>query len=361
AMRIAAATIDEAESKRFLNKVLPNDKDHRVRSAGVDALADLEEGWEDLVIGRLGDPVWGVQLQALRIIERRELQAAVPHMINVLAKCSPRVQVEVGKVLKAFTGENFDPYHEVWSQWWEDHKEQFKNSPKMLKGGKQEPQQDVEFYGLRVKSDRILFIIDVSASMKLKTKNDNPKERWKEPPTTTGDDEPPPPPPPEEILSGPKIDVAKHELKKAIKKLPKGTTFNIIAFNHLAKQWKPKMVEASEKTKKDAYKWMRALKPAGNTYIDGALRLGFRLAGLENFDKAYPDIFVDTIVLVSDGAPTDNAFNAKNMDPQIILDHVKEWNKRKHVVIHCIGVDMVEGVQFLKDLAAQNGGTYVDR
>ena len=231
----------------------------------------------------------------------------------------------------------------------------------MLKGGKQDPRQDVEFYGLRIKSDRILFVIDISASMKKKTKNDNPKDRWKPAPSVTGRNEPPPPPPPEEILSGPKIDVAKHELKKAVKKLPKGTTFNIVAFNHLAKQWKPKMMVASKKNKQDAYKWIRALKPAGNTYIDGAMRLAFRIAGLENFDKAYPNIYVDTIVLLSDGAPTDNAFNAKGMDPNIILNHVKEWNKRKHVVIHCIGVDMVEGIQFLRDLAAQNGGTYVDR
>lgn len=361
AMRIAAATMREVPSSRYIQKTLPFDKDHRVRSAGLDALADVESGWENLVIGRLGDDVWGLQLQALRIIDTRELHAAIPHLINLLAVCSPRVQVETGKVLRKFTGENFDPYAEVWQKWWEEHKDDFADNPKMLKGSQSDPRQDVEFYGLRIKSDRILFIIDISASMKKKTTNDNPKDRWKKPPTTTGGDEPPPPPPPEEILSGPKIDVAKHELKKAIKKLGKGTTFNIVGFNHLAKQWKPKMAHATEKNKADAYKWIRALKPAGNTYIDGALRLGFRIAGLENFDKAYPDIFVDTIVLLSDGAPTDNSFNAKHMEPKIILDHVAEWNKRKNVVIHCIGVDLVEGIQFLKDLAAQNGGTYVDR
>ncbi len=119
--------------------------------------------------------------------------------------------------------------------------------------------------------------------------------------------------------------------------------------------------ESLLQSKEEAYQWIRALKPFGSTYIDGALRLAFKVAGLENFDRAYPDIHVDTMVLLSDGAPTTNDFNAKNMDPQIILDHVAEWNKRKHVVIHCIGVDMVEGIQFLKDLAAQNGGTYVDR
>jgi uncharacterized protein YegL len=361
ALRIAGATIKEPESARLLNKILPHDKDHRVRSIGVDALATAEEGWENLVVGRLADPVWGIQLQAIRIITEREHHPAVPHLINALGVAKPRVQMALGAALKKLTGENHDAYADVWQKWWDDHKDDFESNPKMQKirpsGAK-----DIEFYGLRIKSDRVLFIIDISGSMQKPTKNDNPAERWRPAAPTTGDGkQPPPPPPPPEILSGPKINVAKHELKKAIKGLNKETTFNIIAFNHVASQWKPTMTAATEKNKADAYKWMRALSAKGNTYIDGALRLGFRIAGLENFDKAYPDIYVDTIVLLSDGAPTDNAFQAKPMDPNIILEHVREWNARKHVVIHCVGVDMVEGIEFLKKLAAENGGTYVDR
>jgi Mg-chelatase subunit ChlD len=122
------------------------------------------------------------------------------------------------------------------------------------------------------------------------------------------------------------------------------------------------MVKATAKNKESAYQWIRGLKPHGSTYIDGALRMGFKVAGLLNYDKRYPDITLDTIVLLSDGAPTDNSFPvSKKMDPEIILEHVREWNKGKQVVVHCIGVDMVEGIEFMKKLAAENGGTYVDR
>ena len=122
-----------------------------------------------------------------------------------------------------------------------------------------------------------------------------------------------------------------------------------------------KVMPATDANKKEVYKWIRALKPKGNTYIDGALRMGFEMAGLVNFDKAYPEIHVDTIVLLSDGAPTDNSFNAKFMKPEIILQHVREWNAKRHVVIHCIGVDIVETIEFMRKLAEENGGTYVDR
>ncbi|MFV1959061.1 MAG: VWA domain-containing protein, partial [Planctomycetota bacterium] len=229
------------------------------------------------------------------------------------------------------------------------------------KGGKNErARPDLNFYGLPVKSDRVLFIIDASASMKLPTKNENPAEKWKGP--VTPEDGKAPPPPPEEILSGPKIDVAKHELKKALQRLPETAKFNIVAFNSAVISWKDKMMTATPANKQNALKWVRALQPRGSTYIDGALRQAFRMAGLGATDKAYPEVNIDTMVLLSDGAPTDDGYpNAKLMDPNVILEHVREWNRQHRIVIHCIGVDMLPWIEFLKKLAAENGGKYVDR
>ncbi len=362
ALRVSVMTMKEKASKAYLLKTLSNDKDPRVRMAGLDALGSAPEGFEDLVIGRLADGNWAVRLRAAAICQERELHKAVPHLINSLSKARPRVAEALGEALRGLTGENFEPYPDIWSKWWADHKDDFKTDIAVKKGKKAEF-AEVNFYGVPIKSDRILFIIDVSGSMKLKTKNDNPKDRWKPPPTVTGRKAPPaPPPPPEEILSGPKIDVAKHELKKAIKKLPKDYEFNMIMFNQGAAHWNKTMQKATKKNKESAYQWIRGLKPHGSTYIDGALRLGFKVAGLLNYDKRYPNINLDTIVLLSDGAPTDNGFPvSKLMAPKVILEHVREWNKGKQVVIHCIGVDMVEGIEFLKDLAKENGGTYVDR
>jgi hypothetical protein len=362
AIRVAVASMGEDGSRAFLMKALGGDKDPRVRLAGLDALASAESDWEGLVLGRLADPDWGVVLRATAILADRDAKNAVPHLINALPRSSPRVAEGIGAALRKLTGENFEAYADVWGKWWEDHKEEFKQDV-ALKSGKQPEFADVTFYGVPLKSDKVLFIIDISGSMKLETKNDNPMDRWKPPPTVTGGDKrPPPPPPPEEILSGPKINVAKHELKKAIDALPEHWTFNIVAFNQGAISWRKGMTKAKKKEKEEALKWVRALAPHGSTYTDAALRMGFEIAGLINFDDKYPNIELDTIVLLSDGAPTDNSYpTAKIMDFNVILEHVREWNKRKQVVIHCIAVDMQPGNEFMSKLAEENGGTFVDR
>ena len=394
AARVAAVQVDEPLSFEFLTKVLAADKDPRVRMSGLEALAsrdashaepengekngeeepastDAVGATEAMIIGRLADKDWGVRLLAVRVVATQQITSAIPHLINALTDASPRVAEAIGEVLRDFTGENFDPYVDVWARWWEDNKEQFQSNERIKAGKNKRPASDAHFYGLPVKSDRILFIIDTSSSMKLPTKNQNPAEKWKPPegPTTPGDnDAPPPPPPPEEILSGPKIKVAQHELKKAIEKLPPSSMFNIIAFNTGVFPWRDKMQKADEKTKKDAQKWVRALEPKGITYIDGALRLAFRMAGLASFDKAYPTVNIDTIVLLSDGAPTtdniddvDKNGHVKLMDKEIILEHVRKWNRHRRVIIHCIGVDMQAGIELLQILALENGGKYVDR
>lgn len=388
AARILARHLGEKLSADAFRLLLEIDKDARVRMAALESLRglevpppegepeekpedgaapalDLQTTVEGFILGRLADKDWGVQLLAVEIVGQRDMRRAVPHLINALGFTSPRVGEAVGTLLQTFTGENFDPYADVWAKWWEENSEKFGTGEK-VKGDRGEREfSDIHFYGLPVKSDRILFIIDTSDSMKLKTENENPAEKWKPSgPVTPKDGDGPPPPPPEEILSGPKIDVAKHELKKAIKNLPETAKFNIISFDSTIVVWNEKMVDATDSNKDEALKWVRALKPKGSTYIDGALRTAFRMAGLGAVDKAYPEVSIDTMVLLSDGAPTDSGAPGKQarlMDDEIILQHVREWNVHKRVVIHTVGVDMLPYIEFLRKLAAENGGKYVDR
>jgi hypothetical protein len=273
------------------------------------------------------------------------------------------MQEEIGAALREITGQNFEAYADVWAKWWADNREKFQSQEAVKVGGRpKDPPVDNTIYGVPIKSDRVLFVIDISGSMKDPTKNPQAPTPTVKPPVTPKDGDPPPPPPAEEVMSGPKIDVAKHELKKAIEKLPKTAMFSIVAFNHATLVWKEQPVLATAENKDEAYKWVRDFKPSGSTFSDGALRVAFRIAGLGAIDKAYPEVAIDTIMFISDGAPTDNAADAsKVMDFKIIIEHVREWNSQKKVVINCIAIDMQPGNEFMETLARENGGTFVDR
>jgi hypothetical protein len=376
----------ERESAEFVRKASERDEDPRVRLAALDGLSHVEvEGWEALVIARLADKDWGVQVMSARILRERGVRKSVPHLINALSHVTLRVAEEFGAALRELTGKNFDPYADVWARWWKDHGEEFGAATDVVPVKPGEPPPEVRFYGLPVKSDRVVFVIDISGSMQYEMKPrptaaatgedaapERPPDPAPAPPdgagpadgAAPGEGEPAPAPPaepPPGVRVGIKIDIAKGELTRAIQKLPKEASFNIIAFNHAVLTWSEGMRPATPQNKTEAAAWIAELKPSGSTYIDGALRMAFRLAGVGAADDAYPEVAVDTIVLLSDGAPTDNGFpTSENMDPEIILQHVREWNLQKRIVIHTISVDMVESVVFLQKLAEENGGKYVD-
>jgi hypothetical protein len=50
------------------------------------------------------------------------------------------------------------------------------------------------------------------------------------------------------------------------------------------------------------------------------------------------------------------------MDPEKSLETVRQWKRDAGIVIHCVAVDTgTGGTIFLKALAEQNGGRFVDR
>ena len=82
-----------------------------------------------------------------------------------------------------------------------------------------EPEKGVTFYGITTFSDKILFVLDVSGSMKEKAHEDAAGARG------------------EEI----KIDVARREFVSALAMLDEKKAFNAIFFNHRVVRWQAAM------------------------------------------------------------------------------------------------------------------------
>jgi Mg-chelatase subunit ChlD len=295
---------------------------------------------------------WVAQSIAAEALAAIGSKKGIRPLIEAIPQTDGRVQDDINEALKKLTGENYAPDYELWKQWYEEHRAEIEEEEgKPLGGGGQaEPKEPTDYYGIKSRSKRIVYVIDTSGSMEKEIR---------------GGEAVTPKPGEKPLPSGPKIEIAKSELKNAIRQLPDDAYFNIITFNHLVHRWEKEMVKASQKNKNAAYKFVRRLKPKGSTYTYGALKEAFKLAGMGARDPQY-DSGVDTIFLLSDGAPTDQTFpTSKPMDPEIILKAVKEWNQLRKVVIHAIAIDpQISGkafIRFMRDLARQNGGQYTER
>jgi len=342
-------------------KRLKTDTEPRVRAAVARALASFrrEEALELLKL-YLKDPDWRVRAAAVKSLKGNRSPEVVSALIEAMKGEQGRLVDDINGALKELTGESHG-FADVWARWWEDveHRLPDPEGKKPVEGGGGQDAVSREkdgnwFYGIETKSDRIIYIIDISGSMLA------PVDPLKQKPVITGkrdsaDDGPAP--------GKTRFEVAQNELRRAIGKLRPKSNFTMIFFCHSVMIWKPDLIRATPEAKKEALAAIDALRAAGATYTLGALREAFTIAGAigsaARTGKDGPK--ADTIFLMSDGAPTDSKFDdAELMDPQIILSAVREWNKDLHVTIHTIAVDLPDNF-FLRTLAAENGGQFVER
>jgi uncharacterized protein YegL len=349
----AAASYPTVEGRKAALKAL-KDKEPRVVIRTLYGLRDRKD--PETVTGILDTlklKVWVIHVAAAEALAQIGAKQAVRPLIELLPKTEGRVQSDINESLKKLTGQNFEPDYEEWKRWYEDHLSEFEGDegkPLARDRGRKADEDDSSYYGIKSKSKRIVYVLDISGSM-LKPIGGGGVSTPRE-----GEEERP---------SGPKIEIAKNELKNAIRRLPEDAYFNLITYNHLVKKWEDKMVKATQANKNKSYLFIRSLKASGSTFTYGALKEAFKLAGMGATDPNYKS-GVDTIFLLSDGAPTDQSFPmGKLMEPEKILTAVQQWNKLSKIVIHAIAIDVnTQGssfIRFMKLLAEQNGGKYIER
>jgi len=202
----------------------------------------------------------------------------------------------------------------------------------------------VTLFGTAVTGRNIAIVLDVSGSM---LAIDPPSGRRKRRGLTTNK-------PPDENLThkeDQRLYRAKQELVSVVRSLMSGVSFNLITFASEVDVWKESVVPASDKNKKSAISYVRELEAEGVTVTDLAL------------EAAFWNLELDTIYLITDGAPTHLGGSGSEVPEdtrQLIAKihrRVRDLNFLRGVRIFTLGFEGAEE-KFLKKLAADNSGTY---
>lgn len=310
--------------------VLTKSEDPELRSLALDGLGNsTDKKHLDKLVAALDDPNWSTRLAALEALERLRMKEAISAIILRMPKEDGRMQNEFANALWRMTGQPFADNAQGWDNWWKQNGANFQilsdADLEKVKSGEEEwrlrqtTRVDSKFFGIRIISHRVIFIIDVSGSMELGLANEYKGKKAKN-----------------------RLEVAKSELSKCIQGLDPVALFNIYTFSSDTERWVDgSLAAANEKNRNDATTYVDKLKAGGGTNLYGAIK------------DAFADPDVDTIFIMSDGEPSVGDV----IEPTMIREHVQAWNEHRKIVINTVAI--AGQFQILEWLAQDSGGTNV--
>ena len=278
---------------------------------------------------------WRLRVAGAQLAKRVRARSSVPLLVKALQRAKGRAAAEIKDSLAGLTRLYFERPQD-WKAWWAREEASFKLPPpkeanaqagkvgardggKAAAGGAK-PAANAgggtlsRFYGIPVVSDRVVFCLDVSGSMR--------------------------------ELSGTgltRLKIAQQALTRVLRKqLGSGSQVGLVFFDDRVRSYQ-KRLSAIKTTKQldAAIAFVKKQSPLGGTNVYGAL---IKALSMRN---------VDTVYLLSDGEPS----SGEVIDAQEIGEEMLLENRRKRVVFHCVSIGRESPL--LARLARESGGNYV--
>ena len=317
---------DGAWESRLLAFVESDDEE--VRNAALTQLGrDRGTAHLDLLLENLSHQSWSTRLACLKgLLAMRDRQVIGP-LVEQMQEEYGRMKVEFADALFELTGQPFRTAQKSWLAWYEgEGKDSDVISLAELEKAREREElrrlkqvTNSRFFGIRIVSHRVVFIIDVSGSME-----EAMRVEYSDADTET------------------RMTVAKRELTRAIRSLEQGAMFNIITFSSGVDSWLDEGVMTSgDRSRDEAEAFVARLTPGGATNLYDSLKMAFE------------DEEVDTIFVLSDGEPTAGAVT----DVGRIREDVRAWNEHRGIEINTIGIG--GRLDILQWLSEDSGGKHV--
>lgn len=272
----------------------------------------------------LNDKKWFVRRAALLACRHRRDVTGMDFLLARFPKEIPRLRQDIYASLSDITGGVLPPDPAEWEKWWSYARKDFKaaNVGVAAKNGKTELVLDgLQYFGVEIHSDSLALLFDVSGSMGRSNVQFTSQDKKKGGESNA-------------------FHAASEEIRSVLKRYTQGARFNLIAFGDEVIPFQRKVVKRTRGSVNKADRFLKKLKPGGETNTYGALEL------------ALADPNVDTIVLLSDGHPT----RGRRVEPSDILEAVARINRFRGTVIHTVQIG--EKQPFMRQLSQGNGGRY---
>lgn len=334
--RIAVETIAliEGPTAAWVKELgeLASNADVDVRNAAIEQIGAnrASEHLPKLFVALAHDD-WSTRLAAIDAAAACRDATVVPKFIERLGVESDRLARRIADHLWTFTAQPYEVDAAKWQAWWQEAGAKFtivtekeldeanKRREQARLAQRTSTRKEAKFFGIKVASSRVIFVIDVSGSMLESMYGRYVGKR-----------------------GAARIDVAKEELLAAIDGLDDGALFNVFAFSSGVARWQKEGIGDNSAPSRDAAKtWVERLGASGATNL------------YDTMQEVFTDTDADTVFVLSDGEPTNGAV----IDPHRIRQDVAFWNAHRKVKIHTIAIG--SSLEILEWLATDSGGTYL--
>lgn len=268
---------------------------------------------------------WRAAYRAIRTSRGLCDAAGVPALIAALSTWvdrraadggSLRIEHELLRELRQRSGRSLGPHPERWMAWW---KASSAGSGEPSPAGEPPGLTQAQFFGLRPATDRVVFVLDRSGSMRT---DFGARSRFGE---------------------------AAVQMLAFLRALGPSARFNVVLFSSELETWRAGLQPATEANLAALERWLRYVRPNGGTGLEAAIRSVFELDSSGRASLAR--IEADSVVVLCDGE-TDEG-------PSWIRPLLESVNDEACLAFHGVQVGPV-GDGALERLAELSGGDFVE-
>ncbi len=349
---LGSATLRNFDAQSAI-RAMTLDSSPKARIAAMDALAifgeDVNSLCLPLVAKNLAHRRWQVRVAAAQCLARIGDHEIVQPLLDRLDAEGGRVREEMLLALRTLSGEDFGGDAARWKKWWELERPHAEERGGLAitgpREGPEEPSRYAEdepvYYGERVFSQRVVFVLDTSRST---NRNFRPDKGTRK--RLLGDYG-------NETVTI--ADITRSELARGIERLDPRARFNVILFDSVVAPWQRGLQSATAGNKRSAAAFARSRSPNGETNFHGALLAALEVDAKRPWSSPELRNTADTVNFLTDGSPTTGDVT----EPEQVARWFGELNRYSRTQLN-VFVFGTLGVNesFLRRLAEEGGGTF---